>query len=110
MRKLINIYKIYIATNVFITILSIFTQKNIASEKKEGIENFPISYQSYLRELKVRYPNWNFIALYTNLDWNTVIDEENIFGKNLVPKSYNDRWKNTKKGEYNVEVDARMGR
>ena len=32
--------------------------------------------------------------------------QENIFGKNLVPKSYSDRWKNTKPGEYNVEVDA----
>lgn len=32
--------------------------------------------------------------------------QENIFGKNLVPKSYSDRWKNTKPGEYNVEVDS----
>ena len=30
---------------------------------------------------------------------------ENVFGKNLVPKNYSDAWKNTKPGEYNVEVD-----
>lgn len=77
-----------------------------ALERKEGIENFPLSYQPYLRELQKKYPNWKFTALYTNLDWYEVIKEENVFGKNLVPISYSDRWKNTKPGEYNVEVDA----
>ena len=72
----------------------------------DGIENFPESYQPYLQELKKNHPNWTFTALYTNLDWDYVIQNENIFGKNLVPKSYNDRWKNTKPGEYNVEVDS----
>ena len=72
----------------------------------DGIENFPESYQPYLEELKKNHPNWTFTALYTNLDWDYVIQNENIFGKNLVPKSYNDRWKNTKPGEYNVEVDS----
>ena len=77
-----------------------------ASTKLEGIESFPESYKGYLRELSNRYPNWKFTALYTNLDWKYVIDNENVFGKNLVPKSYSDRWKNTTPGEYNVEVDA----
>ena len=72
----------------------------------DGIENFPESYQPYLEELKKNHPNWTFTALYTNLDWDYVIQNENIFGKNLVPKSYNDRWKNMKPGEYNVEVDS----
>ena len=74
--------------------------------KKEGIENFPQEYQAYLRELQNQYPNWKFIALYTDLDWTYVINQENVFGKNLVPKSYSDSWKNTKPGEYNVEVDS----
>ena len=77
-----------------------------AAERKEGIDAFPSSYQPYLLALQKKYPNWNFIALYTGLDWNYVIDQENQFGKNLVPKSYSDRWKNTNPGEYNVEVDA----
>ena len=76
------------------------------AELKAGIENFPDSYQPYLLELQKKHPNWNFTALYTNLDWEYVIDNENQFGKNLVPKSYSDRWKNTTPGEYNVEVDA----
>ncbi len=67
---------------------------------------FPESYQPYIDELKKKYPNWEFTALYTNLDWEEVIDNENVFGKNLVPKSYSDSWKNTNPGEYNVEVDS----
>ena len=94
---------------VFIILLSIcvFHKKDVqAVNLVDGIENFPESYQGYLEELKKQHPNWSFTALYTNLDWDYVIQNENIFGKNLVPKSYNDRWKNTKPGEYNVEVDA----
>jgi len=74
--------------------------------RKEGIENFPDSYKPYLEELQKKYPNWKFVALYTNLDWKYVIDNENEFGKNLVPKSYSDNWKNTTPGQYNIEVDA----
>ena len=85
----------------------ILSQKSVkASEKLDGIENFPESYQPYLEELKKNHPNWSFTALYTNLDWDYVIQNENIFGKNLVPKSYSDNWKNTNPGEYNVEVDS----
>ena len=77
-----------------------------AVQKKEGINNFPSSYQAYLKEIQKEHPNWKFTALYTDLDWKYVIDQENQFGKNLVPKSYSDRWKNTKSGQYNIEVDA----
>lgn len=75
-------------------------------EKKDGIDSFPDSYKPYLNELKRKHPNWKFTALYTNLDWNYVINSENEFGKNLVPLSYSDNWKNTKPGEYNIEVDS----
>ena len=67
---------------------------------------FPTETEPYVAELKNKYPNWEFKALYTNLDWKYVIDKENVFGKNLVPKSYIDSWKNTNPGEYNVEVDS----
>ena len=77
-----------------------------ASEKKEGIDSFPDSYKPYLLELQKKYPNWKFTALYTNLDWKYVIDNENVFGKNLVPISYSDSWKNIDPDKYNVEVDS----
>ncbi len=77
-----------------------------ASTKTQGIESFPDSYQPYLRELVEKHPNWKFTAMYTNLDWNYAVNQESIFGKNLVPKNYGDSWKNTTPGQYNVEVDA----
>lgn len=91
----------------FICIFLIFKINNIsnASYIQRGIEFFPESYRGYLYELKKKYPNWNFIALYTSLDWNYVINQENIYGKNLVPKNYNINWKNTSSDAYNVEID-----
>ena len=77
-----------------------------ASTKLNGIENFPTSYQPYLKEIAKAHPNWKFTALYTDLDWNHVINQENVFGKNLVPKNYSDSWKNTTPGQYNVEIDG----
>lgn len=97
--------KIYLSIIFFIVIIT-FSNIHYCAEKKEGIENFPDSYKPYLLELQKKHPNWKFTALYTNLDWKYVIDNENEFGKNLVPKSYSDRWKNTTPGQYNVEVDA----
>ena len=97
--------KKYLIVIVFLFIFGI-SQRISATEIKEGISNFPESYKPYLEELQKRHPNWKFSALYIDLDWKYVIDNENEFGKNLVPKSYSDIWKNTNPGEYNVEVDA----
>lgn len=92
-------------------IISIFIVINFLLDKEvkassNGIENFPESYQPYLEELAKKYPNWTFVALYTGLDWDYVIDQESEFGKNLVPINYSDSWKNTTPGQYNVEVDS----
>ena len=106
--KIKFILKFILISILFVLILiSIcnYLQTN-ASTKLEGIENFPSTYQPYLQELLKKYPNWKFTALYTNLDWNYVINQENVFGKNLVPKNYSDSWKNTTPGQYNVEVDS----
>ena len=107
MKKIINIIK-YIVIAILLASIIIFLvhyYKVSASSKLEGIENFPSSYQSYLKEILKKHPNWKFTALYTNLDWNYVISQENVFGKNLVPKNYSDKWKNINPGQYNVEVD-----
>lgn len=101
MKKVLKYFLILI---FMIEIVLYFYTVNASSEL-EGINNFPSSYQGYLRELSKKHPNWKFTALYTNLDWNYVINNENAFGKSLVPKNYSDNWKNTKPGEYNVEVD-----
>lgn len=92
-------------TVFFCFLILLFSTKSIASVKKKGIENFPDSYKPYLYELKKKYPNWEFTALYTGLDWNYVISQEYRNNKNLVPLSYSDYWKCTDNGIYNVEID-----
>ena len=87
----------YILTILCFLIITSFCNTSYAATLKEGINNFPNAYKPYLQELQKRHPNWKFIALYTNLDWTYAVNNENVFGKNLVPKSYSDRWKNTKK-------------
>lgn len=55
-----------------------------------GIDQFPESYQKALKELVANNPeaaNWTFVKQVTNLDWDTVIDNELINGRSLVYKS-----------------------
>lgn len=96
----------YIVFFCVVFIIIIESNKVQASTKLTGIENFPDSYKPYLYELKSRYPNWEFTALYTGIDWNTAISNEYANDKNLVPLSYSDSWKCTENGKYNVEIDA----
>ena len=88
--------KTYIVLGIVIFLGCIIFAVVNGESNSNGIEDFPESFRPYLEELSKKYPNWKFTALYTNLDWNYVIDNENEFGKNLVPKNYQDRWKNTK--------------
>lgn len=102
-KKLFNI--VFFLCLIFFILINI-ENKSLASTKLTGIENFPDSYKPYLYELKKRYPNWEFTALYTGIDWNTAISNEYGNDKNLVPLSYSDSWKCTEFGKYNVEIDA----
>ena len=97
--------KLLLSIFIFLTII-IIDIKVQGAYTANGISNFPESYRPYLEVLQSKHPEWSFTALYTELDWNYVIDNENVFGKNLVPKSYTDEWKNTNPGEYNIEVDS----
>ena len=111
-KKIIIIFSIIVIFAILFLLTFHFLNLNkvqsetILSRQMMLSEVFPDSYKPYIDELKKQYPNWEFKALYTNLDWKYVIDNENVFGKNLVPKSYTDNWKNTNPGEYNVEVDS----
>ncbi len=98
--------KTFLIYTVFLlSFFGIFEPVSEASVKKDGIQNFPESYRPYLQELKNKYPNWEFTAFYTGLDWNYVISQEYANNKNLVPLSYSDYWKCLDNGIYNVEVD-----
>lgn len=58
------------------------------------IEQFPVSYQAALRELKAKHPNWTFVKMNTTLDWDTTIRNELKDGRSLVYKTFPDWAKN----------------
>lgn len=61
---------------------------------------FPDSYIEPLAKLHEQYPNWQFEAVNTGLEWKTVIEKESANGVNLVPKSGDDSTKSTASGAY----------
>ncbi len=103
--KQIIILLIIVLITIFFAVFSIL-QNNVADQKGSISYNFPDSYKPYIDELKKQHPNWEFKALNTGLDWSYVVSQENVYGKNLVPKSYSNSWKNREAGKYNVEIDS----
>ena len=72
-------------------------------------QNFPESYKDALRILHSIYPNWQFIAVNTGLDWSTVIDAESAVGKSLVPYSWDKSYINTSDVDSNGKQIGRDG-
>lgn len=68
-------------------------------------QGFPESYKPLLRELHEKYPNWVFEAYHTGLNWNAVIEQESIAGKNLIPNSKSIEWKSLETGAYDWTKD-----
>ena len=68
-------------------------------------QGFPESYKEALRKLHEKYPAWVFEAYHTNLDWDTVIEEESIAGRNLIPNSKGIGWKSLESGAYDWTKD-----
>ena len=78
---------------------------NLDFESKLSLEGFPESYKDSLRQLHMLYPKWNFKAYHTGLDWSTIINEESIPGKNLLPNNKSVEWKSLETGAYNWKTD-----
>ncbi|MGN1133126.1 MAG: fibronectin type III domain-containing protein [Oscillospiraceae bacterium] len=78
-------------------------------EKYLTSQGFPDSYKPMLRELHKKYPNWIFKAQKINLDWNTVLKEELVLGRNLVHSGAPASWKSMEKGAYNFEQNYWYG-
>ena len=74
-------------------------------------QGFPESYKPFLREMHKSHPSWNFIAIQTGIDWDTLVEKErNKSGqiKNLVyctrsNPHYN--WRSTEVG-YNSSTNT----
>ena len=78
--------------------LSAFPTPSYASDGTYAdVAQFPASYQSALNALKAAHPNWIFVRFNTNLDWNTVIANEDVLvsgePRNAIPASAADAWK-----------------
>lgn len=69
---------------------------NFSGTARAGNTNlnaFPASYRPYIRALLKAHPNWTFVPMNTNLDWNTVIRQEMVHTRNLVPLNSMESWK-----------------
>lgn len=87
-----NILIVYLMGTVFLNFNSVFGYE--VSVYKDGIESFPESYKEALTKLKEAHPNWNFVAVYTNLDFNYVVQQEMAEGKSLISMTaFSDEWK-----------------
>lgn len=66
----------------------LFTTEGEQTSIYEDVEQFPESYQGALRALKDAHPNWTFVKMNTGLDWNEVVENEMVRGRNLIPSSF----------------------
>lgn len=70
---------------------------------------FPESYCTPLLLLHRKYPSWQFVAVKTGLDWDTVIANQSVPGKNLVQSSVNDARKSTDSKAYDWKTNTWYG-
>lgn len=67
---------------------------------------FPSSYVDSLVELHKLHPTWRFRLLNTKLDWNTVIENESVLGRNLLYYTYGEGYRSLDPVSYNWETDT----
>lgn len=102
--------KIKIGVKVFGMCIGLSVMTNVCDASIKGdlpkstiSDTFPTSYQLYIDDLKELYPNATFKAVYTGLDWNTVLKHECYEvkkGISLIPSSYSAVWKKDGKNTY----------
>ena len=57
------------------------------------LAKFPASYQTYLKQLHAKHPNWIFVAMNSSLKWNDVVAAESVSSstsganRSLLPKT-----------------------
>ena len=78
-------------------------------EAQLSAQGFPESYKDGLRQIHAQYPSWTFTAMHTGLDWNTVIQNEGVVGRNLVHKNSISSYKSIADGAYNWDTGAWTG-
>lgn len=92
-------------------LLPVFSENTAAASADDyaaqlAAAGFPESYIEPLTALHAQYPQWQFEAVDTGLDWETVLDNESENGVNLVQKSADDSKKSTADGAYDWMTDT----
>ena len=82
--------------NIIIGVSTSYAATTYKQEKKQGIDAFPDSYKSYLKELQDLHSNWSFIAFNTGMTWQDFISKETSSHlKNTVHNSSSSLWKDS---------------
>ena len=89
--KIIIIMLILIIINVIASSNQIVNAASYSSDINGIDESKYPGYKDKINELKKIYPNIQ--VFYTGLDWNTVIENERVHSRNLVPKEYGEEWR-----------------
>lgn len=91
-------------------------QKTIVNMNEDNIENYKSylrsigfsdeTYLNYLVNLHAEHPTWQFRAIRTRTNWDYVISNENVQGRNLVYYTYGEGYRSKDNYSYNYETDT----
>lgn len=93
----------YISKNVYGIIYNNLPTSETKYDQNDNSSVFPDSYKQYIKDLKAKYPNWTFKAVYTKLDWNQTVNHESYEVNDsisTIPSSYSETWKKDGKNYY----------
>ena len=105
-----TVYRIISAMMGLIITLMAFSLNPIEVKAATPFDEFPYSYRAKLKELQNMHPNWTFVPLNTNLDWNDVVDEELKGNRSLVSITVKDSWKSKEPGDYDPSTGTYIGK
>ena len=89
-------------TKLSSTALNYYSEKESLESYYASLKskNFPDSYLPYLAEIHARHPNWTFTPEFINIDFNTVVENEAAYGRNLLEGSaFNENY-------YGMDIDT----
>ena len=72
------------------------------------MENVPEIYKSYIYDLKLKYPEWEFVFYDTGIEWSNLLrkDAQGYIGRSLIEKTFPISYRSTESGAYNWRTDS----
>jgi len=100
--RLLNVIGFVFVMTIFFSSIIHINATEVSFE--DSINSFPENYKSYLRKLHIKYPNWEFKPLKTNLRFEEVIENESIENRSLVPLNSSNYIKSNVDGDFVVSI------